>query len=773
MNERDGLDLRLAAVSAGIWAAALAGLLTNPPTAFALAFVGAAVFAAAMCGKTRWLGVLAAAALGVAGGGLTTAVQLLPRDSGPIPVLAADRAEVGVVGTVQDDPRPIRSAAAPSYVVPVSVGELRTPTGRLTLGASVVVFGAGQQWARLLPGQRLRLSGRLGPADEGAVTAATMTAKGPPELIGAPPYVQTVAGGLRAGLRQACDPLPDPQGGLLPGLVVGDTSTLDPQVAEDFRLTGMTHLTAVSGSNCAIVSGAILLLCRRLRVRPAVAAICAAAALAGFVVLARPSPSVLRAAVMGGLALIALASGRPRAALPALCATVGLLILLDAGQAASAGFVLSVLATAGLLTVAPGWRDALRRRHVPPGIAEGLAVPAAAQLACAPVIAGLSGTVGLIAIPANLLAIPAVAPATVLGVLAAVVSPVAPPVAAALAWCASWPALWLVTIADVGANVPGGVLPWPAGVPGALLLLVVLVVLLAAARVAWVRRAAAAVIVVVILVAVPIRVVAPGWPPAGWQLVGCAVGQGDAIVLRVAALTAVVVDTGPEPVAVDGCLRRLDIQVIPVLLLSHLHADHVGGIEGAVRGRKVGVVLVGPYRLPATGEQTLQAAVSRHHLRVLTVQPGDRYQVGPVDLLVLGPPATIRATRSDPNNNSLMVLADLAGTTVLLPGDAEREEEDAVLSAGAAVRADVLKVPHHGSMYSDPRFLDAVAPAMAIVEVGRDNDYGHPSPGVLLHLRRLGAQVWRTDLDGDIAVVRRDGRLAGVARGTDPTARSP
>jgi competence protein ComEC len=410
---------------------------------------------------------------------------------------------------------------------------------------------------------------------------------------------------------------------------------------------------------------------------------------------------------------------------------------------------------------------------VPPGVAEGLAVPAAAQLACAPVIAGLSGTVGLVAIPANLLAIPAVAPATVFGVLAALVSPVAPPLATALAWCASWPALWLVTIADVGANVPGGVLPWPSGVPGALLLVVVLVVLLAAARVAWVRRAAAAVIVVVILVAVPIRVVSPGWPPAGWQLVGCAVGQGDAIVLRVAALTAVVIDTGPEPVAVDGCLRRLDIQVIPVLLLSHLHADHVGGIEGAVRGRQVGVVLVGPYRLPATGEQTLQAAVSRHHLRVLTVQPGDRYQVGPVDLLVLGPAATIRATRSDPNNNSLMVLADLAGTTVLLPGDAEREAEDAVLSTGAAVRADVLKVPHHGSMYSDPRFLDAVSPAMAIVEVGRDNDYGHPSPGVLLHLRRLGAQVWRTDLDGDIAVVRRDGRLAGVARGTDPTARSP
>ncbi|WP_279580213.1 ComEC/Rec2 family competence protein [Fodinicola feengrottensis] len=481
----------------------------------------------------------------------------------------------------------------------------------------------------------------------------------------------------------------------------------------------MTHLTAVSGSNCAIVSGAVLLLCLRLRARPAVAAICAAAALAGFVVLARPSPSVLRAAVMGGLALIALASGRPRAALPALCATVGLLILLDASQAISAGFTLSVLATAGLLLVAPGWREALRRCRVPAGLAEALAVPAAAQLACAPVIAGMSGTVGLVAVPANLLlAVPAVAPATVLGVLAALVSPFWPAAAAALAWCGSWPAWWLVTVARVGAQVPGGVLPWPAGLGGGLLLAVVLLALLAAGRSRWVRRLLAVVVVAIVVVVLPIQVVAPGWPPPGWQLVGCAVGQGDALVLRVAPLTAIVIDTGPEPSAVDGCLRRLDIQVIPLLLLSHLHADHVGGIEGAVSGRSVGAVLVGTYKLPDTGEQTLMAAVRRHHLDVVTVQPGDSYRVGPVQLTVIGPAATFRGTRSDPNNNSLIVMANLAGTTVLLPGDAEREEEDSVLSARVPLHVDVLKVPHHGSMYSDPAFLDAAAPTVAVVEVG-------------------------------------------------------
>jgi competence protein ComEC len=140
---------------------------------------------------------------------------------------------------------------------------------------------------------------------------------------------------------------------------------------------------------------------------------------------------------------------------------------------------------------------------------------------------------------------------------------------------------------------------------------------------------------------------------------------------------------------------------------------------------------------------------------------------------VIGPAATFRGTRSDPNNNSLIVLADLAGTKVLLPGDAEREEEDSVLSAGLPLRVDVLKVPHHGSMYSDPAFLDAAAPAVAIVEVGLGNDYGHPNPGVVLHLRRLGAQVLRTDLDGDVAIVRHDGQLAAVARGVDQVAQPP
>ncbi|PWU62458.1 competence protein ComEC, partial [Micromonospora globispora] len=249
------------------------------------------------------------------------------------------------------------------------------------------------------------------------------TVAGPPAPHGPPPWLQRAAGTLRAGLQRACDPLPDEQGGLLPGLVVGDTSRLTPAVEEDFRATGMTHLNAVSGSNVAIVVGAVLLLARWARAGPRVAVALCGLALIGFVILVRPSPSVVRAATMGAIGLAALAAGRPRAALPALCAAITVLVIVDPELAGDPGFALSVLATAGLLLLAPGWRDALRRRGVPAGLAEALAVPAAAQLTCGPVVAGISGTVSLVAVPANLLVVPAIAPATVLGVAAAVVSP--------------------------------------------------------------------------------------------------------------------------------------------------------------------------------------------------------------------------------------------------------------------------------------------------------------------------------------------------------------
>ncbi|SIN14302.1 ComEC/Rec2-related protein [Micromonospora cremea] len=534
------------------------------------------------------------------------------------------------------------------------------------------------------------------------------------------------------------------------------------------RLCNSPLYRTFSGSNVAIVVGAVLLLARWARAGPWLAAGLCGAALVGFVILVRPSPSVVRAATMGAIGLAALAAGRPRAALPALAAAVTVLGLADPELAGDAGFALSVLATGGLLLLAPRWRDGLRRRGVPAGLAEALAVPAAAQLACGPVVAGLSSTVSLVAVPANLLAVPAIAPATVLGVVAATLSPLWPAGAEFVAWLASWPAWWLVVIARQGPRLPAGTLPWPGGVWGALLLAGLTVALLVAVRRPLVRRLVAVVAVAALLGSLPVRLVAAGWPPSGWVVVVCAVGQGDAVVLPVAPGRAVVVDAGPEPAAVDGCLRRLGVREVPLLVVSHFHADHVGGVAGVFRGRRVGAVLTPPSTDPQGGREMVQVAATAGRAALLTTAAGARHPVGRVDLLVLGPPYPLAGTRSDPNNNSLVLLATVVGVRILLPGDAETEEQHAVLARAAPgqLRADVLKVAHHGSAYQDQGFLDAVRPAVALVPVG--TGYGHPNPGLLARLSRGGARVLRTDTDGDLAAIRTGAGLAVVRRGVPP-----
>jgi competence protein ComEC len=296
-------------------------------------------------------------------------------------------------------------------------------------------------------------------------------------------------------------------------------------------------------------------------------------------------------------------------------------------------------------------------------------------------------------------------------------------------------------------------------------LALVLLGLVVAAQVRALRRVGVAVVAAVVLVALPVRVVAPGWPPAGWLLVGCAVGQGDAEVLRAGPGSAVVVDTGSEPGPVDACLRRLGVRTVPLLVLSHAHLDHVGGVRGVLAGRPVGAVLTSGYQLPTVGVQVLDDTARRYGVPVRRAGVGAVYRVGDVRLEVLAPVRRLAGTRSDPNNNSLVLRADLRGVSVLLTGDVEHEGQRLLLAAGTAVRADVLKVPHHGSAFSDPVFLDAVRPRVAVIGVGTGNDYGHPAAAVVARLARGGARVLRTDLDGDVAVMVSGRSLSVAVRG--------
>ncbi|HET6706492.1 ComEC/Rec2 family competence protein, partial [Amycolatopsis sp.] len=585
------------------------------------------------------------------------------------------------------------------------------------------------------------------------------------------PWWQRASAGLRAGLHDLCQVLPEEPAGLLPGLVLGDTGALSPRVEQEFVSAGLAHLTAVSGGNLAVVCGAVLLLLRLLRLGPRLSAAAAGTCLAGFLVLVGPEPSVLRAGVMAAVALLALALGRRGSALPALAFAVCLLVVADPAMATDFGFALSVCATGGLVLLAPRWAGALVRRGIPPGFAEGLAIPLAAFLVTAPVLAGMAGSVSLVSVLTNILAAPVVAPATVLGVLATVTGPWWPGAGKVLVHLAAPEAEWLITVARHGARVPGAVIAWPGGWLGGLLAAAVLGVLVAAVRHRCVRVLLAVVVAGALLVFVPVRVLAPAWPPRNWAVVECDVGQGDAVVLATAEPgRAVVVDAGPEPGPVDECLHRLGIDRIPLLVLSHLHADHIGGLASVFDGRAVGAIAVGPGRSPGWAWHQVAAEAARRAVPLVELNPGERLDWPGLALDVLGP-RYVPARQTGPqdgttiNNSSVVLRAETTAGRVLLTGDVELAAQADLLADIGNLTAEVLKVPHHGSRYSLPSFLAAVAPRVALVSVGAGNTYGHPNKSTMDTLGALGARVTRTDVDGDTAVVGDRAGPAIVRRG--------
>ena len=434
----------------------------------------------------------------------------------------------------------------------------------------------------------------------------------------------------------------------------------------------------------------------------------AAAGIVGFVLIARTEPSVLRAAVMGTIGLVALGTDGRHRALRGLGTAVVVLVLLDPSLAVSAGFALSVLATGGILLLAPPWRDALAR-WLPRWLAEAIAVPAAAQLACTPLVAAISGQVSLVAVVANLMVAPVVGPATVLGLAGGVLTLVWAPVGRLCGTLASWCVAWLVAVAEHGAALPTAAVGWGTGA-AALALLTVLTVLVAVLGPRLLRRpvtglGAALLLVVAVLVRPPTF----GWPPDGWVLVACDVGQGDALVLNAGAGQAVVVDTGPEPRAVDRCLDRLGVGTVPLLVLTHFHADHVDGISGVFEGRRVGAVETTRLLDPPGGVREVDEAVSDAGLTAAPATYAAASAVGPVTMQVLWPlpdsPTVGPGDGSTANEASVVLLVQVAGVRILLTGDLEPEGQAELARLLPGLQVDVLKMPHHGSAHQDESWL--------------------------------------------------------------------
>ncbi len=762
---RDLPDLRMVVLAGAGWLGALAG--ASHRVALSVGTGICTVGVTTVLGRWRGnSGVAAGCAALVVFAAVATAAGVRTERvaHNPLTRLAEQRAEATLEGTVTDDPRSIQGRFGDEVLVRLTVTRATTSDTAYALREPVLVFGS-MPWLSVPLGSTVRVTGHLTPSTQGDVAAVVSTSARPDLGAGPDPWWRA-SGRLRSALRSSVSELPPDRRALVPALVDGDDAGLDPALADDFRTTGLTHLLAVSGTNLTLVVGFALVVARWLRVRGRWLYVVGLVGIAGFVLLARAEPSVLRAAAMGSVALLGMgANGADRGTRALGVATLALL-LVDPGLASAVGFALSVLATAGILLLAPRWRDELTR-WLPRWLAEAVAVPAAAQLACTPLIAAISGQVSLVAVLANLLAAPAVGPATVLGLLGGVLTLAVPPLGRVVGWAAGWCVAWIVEVARQGAALPTPAVPWGSG-PIALTVLAALSLGVAVGAPRLLSRrttgvACCAALVVVVLVRVP----TPGWPPAGWLMVACDVGQGDGLVLNTGQPhTAVVVDAGPDPRLIDRCLSELGITRIPLVVLTHFHADHVDGLPGVLGGRQVGEIEVTRLADPPEGVSLVRSAAARAGRTPQLAPYAVTRRIGDVTLEPVWPlpssPTVGPGDGSTANNASVVMLARIRGVTIFLGGDIEPEGQATLATMLPGLHVDVLKVPHHGSRYQDLPFLQSLQARLAVISVGADNDYGHPAAETIAGLAATGERVLRTDLDGSIAVVRRDGHLGAV-----------
>jgi competence protein ComEC len=232
------------------------------------------------------------------------------------------------------------------------------------------------------------------------------------------------------------------------------------------------------------------------------------------------------------------------------------------------------------------------------------------------------------------------------------------------------------------------------------------------------------------------------------------------------AHTAVVVDAGPDPRPMDRCLDELGVRRVPLVVLTHFHADHVDGLPGVLDGRRVDAIWVSRLQDPPEGVSLVRAAAARAHVRLTEAPYAQTRRIGDLTLEPVWPlpdsPTRGPGDGSTANNASVVALARVRGVTLFLGGDVEPEGQQRLAAALPGLQVDVLKVPHHGSRYQDMPFLESLGARLAVVSVGADNDYGHPAPEMIAGLATTGEQVLRTDRDGSVAVVERGGRLVAV-----------
>ena len=586
-------------------------------------------------------------------------------------------------------------------------------------------------------GEEIELTGSLIQTSEKRVAGTLITSQNI-KVISPPSLLAKVLTKFRWAFREQLSKFGDDAGALIPGMIIGDTTLQSSVFTDEMRRAGLSHLTAVSGANFAIVSSLVFFMTRRIVPRIIPRLVLTSTFLVLFLLLVRPSPSVLRAGVMAGVVIVARASGNSRNSVAALATAISLLILIDPFQAHDPGFILSVLATSGLIFISPALTSRMSR-FLPEVIAELIAVPCAATIACTPYLLILAGEISTFSIFFNVLAAPAVAPITILGFLSLLSMPI-DFLSKALIWPAHVCAQWIATVASWSDSTPNiGLNFW-------LFISFVLLCFLLFSRRSY--KILMIVLIIVLGNVVAARIMFPG---NDWKIVQCDVGQGDALVLNLGAGSGILFDAGPEPRLLARCLRSSGIKSLPLVVISHGHADHYFGAKGLSRKFEIGEVW-------SNGNTIIDETIE---FKATKVRQGLRASIGEVVIQILWPDGSggnfqsLGGDGSSENNQSVVALVTWNDRKILVTGDIEPEVQAKLRREFDLESVDVLKLPHHGSRFQDAGFLAEISPEIALVSVGEGNSYGHPNSELLNALTEQGVRVLRTDQDGPISVAWR------------------
>lgn len=779
--------------------------MLRPVVALACAFAaGIALSRALFLSPEAWLGI-AVLTLAVAGGllllgrdavlPLTTAALcagalIFLYDARPPPYdpfVELDGRRVTLTGVVAQPP--VRRGDRLRAVIAVEA--LRTGEGERPARGRVMI-GLRPAGEALRYGDLIRVTGRLvrplPPGNPGefsyrdnlaaqGIRATLMLRRGDAVRVLARGRGHPVLAGIYAirdrVARVFTAALPGARGALLLSLLLGDDGGLGQATTDAFARAGLLHVLVVSGTQVALVMGMVVWLARLLRAPPLPAALASALAVVVFALLTGWAPSVARAAIMGVIGASALAGGRVYDVAAALAvAALGLLasspfLLYDVG------FQLSFTATWALIYVAPALRPHLRR--LPGPAASLVAVSVAAQVAVMPVLAYHFQQVSVASFAANLIVVPLVGLLVPAGFAAAALALVLPP-AAALALAPLGPLLDLIgLLARFFAGLPGAsIAVFPPSLPLVAACYLVLAGVVEMLRGRWQPRRSAAWAGTLAVLAILVwgRVLAGG---AGLlEVTVLDVGQGDAILLRSPSGQTLLIDGGGEMEGrVSGydvgarrvvpALRHLGVRRLDVVILSHPHEDHAGGLAAVLQNFRVGLVLDSGLAHPSPGYARLRELAAARGVSIRQARRGMRLDLGDgVTAAVLLPEEPlITGSGSDPNLNSVVVRVTYHRVGALFTGDMEALNESQLLALGDDLRSTILKVAHHGSSTGTTEaFVDAVRPAVAVISVGAVNPFGHPHRSTLDVLEEWGAAVYRTDRDGAVLIQSDGARVA-------------